>query len=339
MELNKIHEDISFIIQGLINQKITKECLNNIRKYFPKSEIILSTYKGENIDGLLYDKVVLTEDNFEAHPYLDKPGAKINNINKQIASTLAGLKEATKKYSFKIRTDFILSGDNFLKYFDKFIKYDENYKVFKHKVLCPISFSRNPRVKKLPFAFHPSDIAFFGLTEDLINLFDIPLMPKDEFFAWRNHNNIISNKYVPEQYLWINCLRKNGKTINCDYQIHINEELITETEKYFVSNFIFLDWNQFSLTKPKKLNNYYKNEYSSIITHIEYKKLYKEYIDSSIKTELIDLKRIKINIQTIKVKIFKQTARIMLLPFFGKRLKEFRRKSRERIINALVYLF
>ena len=65
MELNKIHEDISFIIQGLINPKITKKCLNNIRKYFPKSEIILSTYKGENIDGLNYDKVILTEDNFE----------------------------------------------------------------------------------------------------------------------------------------------------------------------------------------------------------------------------------------------------------------------------------
>lgn len=36
--------DISVVVQGPVNYEQTKECLKSIRKFLPKSEIILSTW-------------------------------------------------------------------------------------------------------------------------------------------------------------------------------------------------------------------------------------------------------------------------------------------------------
>jgi hypothetical protein len=66
----------------------------------------------------------------------------------------------------------------------------------------------------MPFPFHPSDIAFFGRTEDLLTLFDIPLMTEAE--AYWDKKNARFNRYVPEQHIFINCLRKKGKVVQCD---------------------------------------------------------------------------------------------------------------------------
>lgn len=270
--------DISFVVQGVLQPKIYPHISRNIRKFFPGSEIILSTYLGEDINGFDYDRVSLIEDPGYSK-YSDEPGSKINNINRQIATTVAGLKLSNKQYAFKLRSDFIINGKKFISYFDDLPGYEREYKIFTHKVLSSVFFSRNPRVKKYPLPFHPSDIAFFGLRNDLLNLFDIPFMPEEEslYFKFKNTHHC---RYVPEQYLWINCLRKNGRNIECDYQRHCNDKIVEETERYAVSNFIYLDYEQFNISPPKKLKLFHENDFRSVVTSDEFRLLYRHYIDT-----------------------------------------------------------
>ena len=44
-------EDLSFVVQGPVSEH-TNLALKSIRENFPKSEIILSTWEGSNINGL-----------------------------------------------------------------------------------------------------------------------------------------------------------------------------------------------------------------------------------------------------------------------------------------------
>ncbi|MDR2338111.1 MAG: hypothetical protein LBE20_05640 [Deltaproteobacteria bacterium] len=312
---NLLHSaNMSFVMQGKLTQQ-TNECIYSIRQYFPQAEIILSTYKNINCDGLDYDKLVQIEDDVVALPYHNGKDGKIHNVNRQIATTKAGLQVVTRKYAFKLRSDFIMTGSTFLQYFDKFSKYDENYRVFCHKILCPTLFCRNPRI--LPF--HPSDIALFGKTDDLINLFDLPYMPREEFGYWKNGENLHC-RYVPEQYIWVNCLRKNGKQIDFDARQKVTKAIITETEKFFVSNFIFLSFEQFNLLAPEKfrtLEFYLKTSPHTCITHIEWQKLYQRYLDNMLVVPAKDKQRRRFNKFNRKRKIVNFIGKIITLPIIG----------------------
>ena len=41
--------------------------------------------------------------------YAERPGEKINNVNRQIANTAAGLKKVRTPYALKLRSDFLLT--------------------------------------------------------------------------------------------------------------------------------------------------------------------------------------------------------------------------------------
>ncbi|MFN3393310.1 MAG: WavE lipopolysaccharide synthesis family protein, partial [Candidatus Thermochlorobacter sp.] len=95
--------DISIVVQGpIVSNKDfypngwTNEALRRMRIHFPGAEIILSTWKGSNVDGLDYDVVVFNDD----------PGSAMSrnrpyNVNRQIVSTKNGLAKASRKYALK----------------------------------------------------------------------------------------------------------------------------------------------------------------------------------------------------------------------------------------------
>ena len=172
-------DNISFIIQGLIHPYINLQ-ISELRKHFPHSEVIVSTCNVPNIEIHNADKIIVSPDpGFFYHKKYNC--ININNVNRQIVSTLAGLKASSKEFSFKLRSDFFITGNEFLTYFDKFPLFDDKYRVFEHKLLASCYFSRNPNIP-IAYPLHPSDLAFFGKRSDLINLFDIPLMDEKEAY-------------------------------------------------------------------------------------------------------------------------------------------------------------
>lgn len=341
-----LDDSVSVIVQGKIDNIYTQKCLRSIRQYLPNSEVILSTWDYCDVNGLEYDKLVLSSDPGFFYYSLNE-NDKINNINRQLLTTVAALKVATKNWVLKLRSDFVLNGNNFLFLPNNFKKSLNGYQVFKNKIVACSYFSRNPRYSQ--YVFHPSDIAFFGLKDDLLNLYDIPFMTKEEAY-YLTINGIKYNKYVPEQYLFVTCLRKNLKNIEFSDQLDLNDSTAEETEKYFVSNFVFYSWNELNLIAPSKFDDFITNDYLSCITHVEWLRLYKKYIDNEIIIPNKDIEREKLTKIAKKLEIIDQNyishyvkakklhkliSNIVALPFLGDRNKGFRNRIRKSVINTL----
>ncbi|MFI3291769.1 MAG: WavE lipopolysaccharide synthesis family protein [Opitutales bacterium] len=241
---DKIFSDVTIVVQGPIS-KLTEKSLLSVRKYLPKSHIILSTWKGSDCSGLDYDELVLSDD-----PQVNT--SYPTNLNRMIVSAFAGLKEVKTKYVLRMRTDFILTGINFINLF--FLKQPEakEYKFFEKRVVSYVWKSKKGRL------FQCGDFFFFGLTKDVIKLFDIPLCKKEEFF-WLNNNKANNpslkkgnpNRYHAEQYLWLNMMKSAGFDVELQDYIHYSKELKELSERVFVNNLIFTSFLDFSIFTGK----------------------------------------------------------------------------------------
>ena len=95
--------DISVIVQGPIMggaERLTGRAIESVRRVLPGAEIILSTWHGSDTGALACDALVLSDDPGATNwlrrgdaAALDK---KLNNGNRQIVSTRAGLARATR---------------------------------------------------------------------------------------------------------------------------------------------------------------------------------------------------------------------------------------------------
>lgn len=244
-------EDITILYQGDLKEGFVGNIIRT-KKVFPKSKFILSTFPDVSIDKVrkYFDEVIVSK----PHPVKLLRGTKsltsLDNTNNQIISTREGLRKSTTKYTFKLRTDFAVLNQEFLHFWDKFPRYYEGYKIFENRLIVPEAFTRNPN-KHL--VYHPSDLILFGLTSDLLDYFDVPYVQ-----ARPGIEKTIAgvNGFAPEQHIFISYLNKKGRNTG-DYTLSSlipTEFNIEETDKYFVSNFIVLNWQQFGTTIPLKFD-------------------------------------------------------------------------------------
>lgn len=283
--------EISVVVQGAIDKINTPLCLNSIRKYLPGSEIILSTWEGADVTNLEYDIVLFNKD---PGGFTDRFIATfMNNTVRQIYSTQMGLKKASKKFTLKLRSDLILNKNKFLNMFDAYPKRDENYVLFKHRVLVTSFFSKkflysNGLIQPVPF--HISDWALFGYSEDINRIFNIEL-PKEPDFSWYLYENKIntvktnllcgSHKYAPEQYITLSAF-KNAYDINFEHYMDYSDKNIELSEKLIANNYIIISPRDFSFYCGKKRNNndFYKrwSKYPFTIPKLLWEGLYRPYV-------------------------------------------------------------
>lgn len=298
-------EEITVVLQGstLGEYKYNKSAelaICSIRKVMPKCKIILSTWESEkeNIPkNLKVDKIILNKD--PGYQTRDcTPDGKPNNVNRQIVSTINGLKKVETKYALKMRTDFMMKNCNFLKYFDKYQKFDKKYQIFEKKILCIMPGTRKPKAKHFNLPFHISDQVTFGQTKDMIKLFDIPLVTDEEFKWFIIHSEFMPdtfarNRYNAEQSIWINCLRKNNVDVKCKYSTHVNDEIVEQSDRYFVNNFYPITFKKYGVYPLKKYlqpKNNFKG-HSDFYTNNEWLHLYQKYCDPTLKIPSFDYER------------------------------------------------
>ena len=286
-------KDISVVVQGAIDKENTPKCLKSIRKYLPDAEVILSTWEGSNTEGLDFDILLLNNDpgSFKMSPW------EINNVKRQIFSTLQGLKNCSRKYALKIRSDILLTGDNFTKYFDKFDSYNEEWHFLKKRIIIPSFLSRDPRVWESPMC--PSDWCSFGLLEDMLALWDVPF-PTEEEENWFKYHKKDKNvkeyyyplvaRYNPEQFIWINFIKKYNKNIHVDNMFDINPDSIKETLLSYANNLVILSNKQFGikLLKPRRKGG----DSWHIITYNEFLNIYNNYANGNVKMPIFDFQRL-----------------------------------------------
>lgn len=247
-------KNISVVVQGAIEKELTYKCLLSVRKYLPGAEIVLSTWKGSDVSCLsgLYDILVLN-----ANPggfLFNASTGQINNNNRMVLSTQEGLKRSRRKYTLKLRSDLVLKNNNILKYTNDNYARIKWYKLFKQRVVAnnifTFKFEAGEHGVRHYRPFHVSDWWFFGLTEDLRLLFDIPLGDEPELSQYFLMRNMPESKYhrfpdakwrfSPEQYVQVECVRKHFKDIKFEHILDYDEINIKQSEIFIVNNYIIL---------------------------------------------------------------------------------------------------
>ncbi len=289
--MNINSSNISIVVQGAIDKNMTPKCLKSIRKYLPCAEIILSTWVGSDTEGLDYDLLVLNQDP-KALVYNFVCDIK-NNFNRQLVSTKNGIEKVTRPYCLKFRSDLIIQNTNFLNYFEMFNARNNDYKIFKKKILCCSIYSREKSCQDtgmgVPTPFHPSDFWMFGLTDDLKSYFCYcPMQTPDEAANWNfKYPNRLPYtsmlwRFAPEQFFCVNWVKKHYPNLQFDDWSDWNGDNIELSNNILYNNFIFLGFKQAGIYSPKH-SWAFKNEdkIQGVITYELFQKRYKEYCDNT----------------------------------------------------------
>ena len=255
---------ISVVIQGPVlggpelprDQRFTVRAIASVRRVLPSAQIVLSTWEGSDTSGLEVDRLVTSPD--PGGYVLKNPGYPdyVNNVNRQLASTLSGLRAADREFAIKLRTDCELLHDGFLNGWEDAPRRSDSLRVFESPVVCGELFTRDPRI--LSYLFHPADIFHFGRREDLLRFWDVPSAPAEETVAWRDRikGRVLGGvdglevRYVPEQYLWISALRKAGHDFQLGQCCEIPRELIEPSELSILNNFRIVDERSLGVVFP-----------------------------------------------------------------------------------------
>ncbi len=279
--------NISIIVQGPIIKDVTEKCLKQTRKVFKNSQIILSTWIGENTEGLIYDELILSNEPLKAR-FNKKDDKEVNHTNFQLVSIQNALPKIKGKYCLKLRTDAYVKSSSFLKQWDKYPNFNKNYKFFKHRILIPSVYSREAfDLTGIPMPFHPSDIFMFGLSEDIIDYFaKTNLMTEDELGNWKYLHpekapfSQLTYRYCAEQYYCYNWAKRHLTEIVFDDWSDWSNENINISKKVLYNNFAILDYKTHkisTLNVKHKNSNIKEQKIPYLITNKLFEKRYHEF--------------------------------------------------------------
>jgi hypothetical protein len=241
------NEDLTFVIQGpIINQAnlpVTENLIKDVKKFFPGSAIILSTWDYEDTNSFEeFVPVVKSPDPGGQIGWLTS--GTINNVNRQIVSTYTGLQNVKSKYGVKLRSDMSIKNNKILHQLNSRVNRLQisDWDVLTELVLITNVTSYNPRFLRRRI-HHPCDWFYAGLTTDLMQIWNIPLMPQ-EWFTWftgPNNSTIESIKndqicrYDPEEYVWSRLLEKQVALQFSD-SFDVTDENIEVSEVFIARN-------------------------------------------------------------------------------------------------------
>lgn len=278
----KATNNISFVVQGPVIASTdkrdgvhsTREVLSSIRYHYPDAEIILSTWKGSDVEALTYNRLVLNDDPGGYMHY----GISVNN-NRMILSSKAGIAAASSKYVVKTRTDILIISSNLLNLLQSIKPVKSPYAVFNSFLMSTVYYVRNPL--KLNLVFHPSDIFLVGEKQDVLSFFDVPLAPRSFYI-----NADETTRIVPEQYFLLHTILKRK---NIEYHIpgwgHTNLRFFRDSESYIFNNFCFFSPTDFGIEFPKRLYSVFRPEANYTLKEAQF--LSDVYRDSSLFFRLI----------------------------------------------------
>lgn len=180
-------EKIDVVLQGQFTEYVNETADYYSQLPFVK-KVVVSCW---NVDSVTYSSNNKIEYCVSELPQNQGTGRR----NYQIVSSLNGLRKCNSLYSVKFRNDQRYHHDSMSKMYDYFLQqnhremtYWDDYDKPRGKIFVGGNFIYYP--------FHPRDHFFWGYTEDMIDLFDIPpetwsiyekanIKPKDE---WKFYN-------------------------------------------------------------------------------------------------------------------------------------------------------
>lgn len=274
---------LSFVLQGPVVRDVnqgdpTCQALTAIRRHYPGAEVILSTWKGANVEGLDYDQLVTSDDPGPLRWNVPEFGLyRENNIRRQIVSTKAGLAAATRRWAVKLRSDIVFEGAAWLDAYRIFPLRSLTWKLSQERIVVCSIYTRDPK-GWYHHPLHPSDWITCGLTSDLRQLWDCKVLGdpevvngSDEYWRLMSTPGIAWYKYCPEQLIWYNYLLKHG-AVSLKNSVDCSPDNLRLTRTTFANNLIVLDPEQFPL-RLQKFNVDFETRVSCI-GHSEWRRSY-----------------------------------------------------------------
>lgn len=200
----------------------------SVRRLLPGAEIVLSTWVGEDVSGIDYDRVVFSED----------PGPNSGNVNRQICSRRAGIQAASREYVLAMRSESYLVNDNFLHYLDQYPLHGTDCVFLKNRIILAAAF---PPESEL---FHIGDWYFAGHKEDLLAFWDLPYKDDSQY----NHPGQIYNN--PHRYLITSFVRKY-RPLQFDVLSDIHRENRELYRRIMIENFVVTGFAAFGARSYK----------------------------------------------------------------------------------------
>jgi len=291
------YSDITVVVQGPVqalpdrdqDEGVTKQCLASVRLHLPGARIILSTWENQDLDGLTFDELHINEDpgtNIREYKKDGRP-VKMNN-NRQIASSVGGLKQVKTKYALKLRSDNFLTGSEFVDIQKRFTKRSEDCRFFKERVVAVNTFTRQYHSGKR-VAFHLSDFFHFGLTEDLLLLWDIPFLP-DLAYSEENKGKAQNNGFPQinvdcTQSFWLAALSKTRSDVSIRYLYDCSSEKLELSNKYYANNLVIASPSELGVSVGDKFTNPARSKAGKrsgvvcFMTFREWQSLYRRHCD------------------------------------------------------------
>lgn len=244
---------VSVVVQGP-RTPVTEQTLSGIRLHLPGARIVMSTWDGTDIDGLDIDDLVVCPDpgamDCAAMPGL--PGPPIN-ANRMIRSTFAGLGAVDRPFVVKVRTDAIVEHAGVLTWIAALPPAVGEWAIFSHVVGVSSVFTRNPLKTPLG-SYHPADTVQFGQTSDLLQLWDVPMMPDSDanFFpdpSARPTWSGTSQRYYPEQWVFLCALRRHH-TVDFEHNGAFTAATISASNRALAQNFLVAEPWQMGIRVP-----------------------------------------------------------------------------------------
>lgn len=230
--LPETKEKIDIVLQGPYTET-TNEIISTYLQLPFVNNIIVSYWENDNPKKYKSSRVKFIENKY---PTTSGTG----NKNYQIVSSFAGVKLITTRYAAKMRTDQKYTIDSMYKMHQFFF----DNKKDDHKLFVGGMFPS--------LLFHPKDHVFWGKTEDLITLFDIPLELNsfaDKVKIGKDKLHLYYNYFVrAETYL--------GVHYCAHFEDHINRYIL-QPEKYLYDN--APKWNEVYSLSDVTTSNYFKS--------------------------------------------------------------------------------
>ena len=170
-------EKFDIVLQGKCSE-ITKNIIDSYKTLPFVDNIVLSSYEDEISIGLLNDI------NFVKNEVIHPCG--LGNRNLQINTSRNGIKSITSQRCIKMRTDQLIHFNSMNMMYNFWNKNKSKGKIFTLGMY-------------LSFPYHPRDHIFWGYTEDLRNLFEIPYDIEIKT-QYDQSNSVRSETYIGQYY-------------------------------------------------------------------------------------------------------------------------------------------
>jgi hypothetical protein len=243
----KTFEQITVIVQGPVQalngrkqeENITRKCLLSVRDWLPGAKVILSTWLNQDLNNLDYDELITSEDPGTNVRNFHSDGSPQNyNNNRQIVSTLAGLKRVITPYALKLRSDNYLTSNHFVDLQCTYPKRSDQQAIFEERVVVSNVFTRK-YAKGFRVAHHLSDFFYFGLTKDLLAIWNLELL-SDINQTEAQQINQKSGGYPIDctQMFWIKALQKYDSSVKLSGLLDGNKEQRRKSDLYYANNLV-----------------------------------------------------------------------------------------------------